>query len=891
MNAATDYTILIVDDQTSSLKVLSELLEGHGFQVLAALDGEAALEIVQRARPDLILLDVVLPGMNGFEVCRCLKADKLTEHIPVMFMTILEKIEDKIQGFQLGATDYITKPFEAKEVLARVTTQLHLQRLARELKEANETLEQRVAERTAQLAQVNQKLQAEVAERTTTQVTLGKVNRAYRTLSEGNRIVVHATEEAELLDGICQAIVAHSDYLRARIDLVEQDGTTTTRSVAQADYALKDGYASTAVFPLVTSEQETIGALTVYAAQADAFTEEENCLFAELATDVAFGITALRTREERKQAEAALAAERNLLRTVIDNLPDFIYAKDAEGRYILTNLASVRQMGTAVPDEVLGKTDFDCFPPELAAQYQSDDQIVLRSGRPLINRQEPFTKRDGTPGWVLTSKVPLQNAQGGVVGLVGIGRDITKRKRAEEAEQQRRRIAETLVKAAAVLNSTLDLDQVLDLILQQLRQAIDYDSASFLAMEGDQLVISAYQGFRQPTDVIGFRFSLDPTLPTYHVITKKAPLHLVDVSQKFPRFQDKDVTEPAHPIHTWLGVPVLAKDSVIGIIALDRFEVRPFTEDNIQLATVFAHQAAIAIENARLHQQTQRHAEELETRVEERTVDLQQEILERSRVEETLRERTLQLEAANEELQILGRVKDEFVSNVSHELRSPITNLKLRQHLLAARPERWEGHLAVMTRETTRLEQIIESLLFLSRLDQARVDWKPTHADLNALVSQFVRDRAALAQSGDLTLSFSGEPDLPPVEVDVVLWEQALSILLTNAFNYTPAGGHVEVRTEVRQRDGQRWVGVCVRDTGPGIPPDEQAHLFERFFRGTVGRKSGAPGTGLGLSIVQEIVNRHCGQVEVVSEGIPGQGVTFSLWVLAAESATGGLSL
>jgi two-component system sensor histidine kinase SenX3 len=230
-------------------------------------------------------------------------------------------------------------------------------------------------------------------------------------------------------------------------------------------------------------------------------------------------------------------------------------------------------------------------------------------------------------------------------------------------------------------------------------------------------------------------------------------------------------------------------------------------------------------------------------------------------------------------------VKDEFVSNVSPELRTPITNLKLRHHLLAARPDRWEGHLAVMSRETQRLEQIIESLLYLSRLDQERVDWNPTQVDLNQLGAQFVRDRVALAQSGELSLSFTGAPDLPLVEADVALWELALSILLTNAFNYTPVGGHVEVRTQMREREGQRWVGVSVSDTGPGISPDEQSHLFERFFRGTAGRESGTPGTGLGLSIVQEIVNNHRGQVEVFSEGVPGQGATFSLWLLAVGSA------
>ncbi len=134
--------------------------------------------------------------------------------------------------------------------------------------------------------------------------------------------------------------------------------------------------------------------------------------------------------ERDRQAE--LARERNLLRTMIDNLPDSIYAKDRAGRFILDNLADTLAMGAAAPEAVIGKTDFDLYPRELAERYNADDQAVLQSGQPLT-REEPAQDAQGKPRWSLTTKVPLRDDQGRIVGLVGIGRDLTERKQMEEA--------------------------------------------------------------------------------------------------------------------------------------------------------------------------------------------------------------------------------------------------------------------------------------------------------------------------------------------------------------------------------------------------------------------------------------------------------------------------
>jgi signal transduction histidine kinase len=150
--------------------------------------------------------------------------------------------------------------------------------------------------------------------------------------------------------------------------------------------------------------------------------------------------------------------------------------------------------------------------------------------------------------------------------------------------------------------------------------------------------------------------------------------------------------------------------------------------------------------------------------------------------------------------------------------------------------------------------------------------------DLNAVISRFIADRMLLAEGKGLDLSCQISP-LPTIQADEGMLEQVLSVILTNAINYTPSGGSVTVSSQLLASNGQPWAGFKVTDTGPGISPEEQKHLFERFFRGKVGKVSQAPGTGLGLAIAKEIVERHYGRLEVESAGVPGLGTSFSVWL------------
>ena len=143
-------------------------------------------------------------------------------------------------------------------------------------------------------------------------------------------------------------------------------------------------------------------------------------------------VRAMRYALKRAEADRALAEERNLLRNVIDNLLDSIYVKDSHGHYLLDNVAHMRSLGVTSPEDVVGRTVFDFFPESVAAKFQEDDDTVMRTGKPIVNREEVVVADAATVHWISTTKVPLRNSGGAPIGVVGIGRDITARKRAEE---------------------------------------------------------------------------------------------------------------------------------------------------------------------------------------------------------------------------------------------------------------------------------------------------------------------------------------------------------------------------------------------------------------------------------------------------------------------------
>lgn len=146
-------TILVIDDSPTNLEILHDVLGSAGYEVLVEMDGASGIEQVESNPPDLILLDVMMPKIDGFETCRRLQANPSTKNIPIIFITALTEAEEKVKGLSLGAVDYITKPFEQEEVLARISLHLKLRKLNIELDKQKQELEIRVEERTSELSQ------------------------------------------------------------------------------------------------------------------------------------------------------------------------------------------------------------------------------------------------------------------------------------------------------------------------------------------------------------------------------------------------------------------------------------------------------------------------------------------------------------------------------------------------------------------------------------------------------------------------------------------------------------------------------------------------------------------------------------------------------------------
>lgn len=435
-------TILIVDDTPSNLSVVVNLFEEYGYRVAIAQDGEEGVQRAQLVHPDLILLDVMMPGIDGFEACRRLKAQESTRDIPVIFMTALADTLDKVAGFNAGGVDYVTKPLRIEEVVARVQTQLNLSAMQKRLEKQNaqlrryrEQLEQRVAERTLELTETNQRMRAEIQERKKAQEALAAREREFRTLAE------NAPDNICRYDEQCRTIYMNP-RLEATLGLDARDVIGKTPMETMPEFPQVTEYQAQ-IAKVIASGQPTNIEITLPDTGKGLRYYHVSFVAERDAQGEIVGVLAIgRDITEHKETERLLHKREQEFRAAVENSPDIIARYDTHCRRIYVNPAMRRQFGLPV-ENILGKTPLEFSAMTEAQAYMQRIQSVLNSAK---ETQMEFSFRDfqGEMRWGHMRLVPEFGTDGAVASVLAITRDITERKYAEEALAAREREFRTL---------------------------------------------------------------------------------------------------------------------------------------------------------------------------------------------------------------------------------------------------------------------------------------------------------------------------------------------------------------------------------------------------------------------------------------------------------------
>ncbi|MGD8846866.1 MAG: PAS domain S-box protein [Desulfobacteraceae bacterium] len=436
--------ILVVEDAPVNLELLTHLLTERGYGVHAAADGETALAFVRSTPPDLILLDIQMPGVDGFEVCRRLKADERTRAIPVIFISILEDEGDKVKGFQAGAVDYITKPFQPEEVLARVRTHLRLQKLTNHL-------DQEVRRRTEALATANQRLLAS--------------EQLFRAFTENS-----------------------PDY------------------IARYDLGFRRTYINPALKRLFGDQaQDALGKRPCDGSPLSAPQPYMDCLqkAIETAAECSVEISARNTKGEIRWGHVRFVPEfgpdgrvvsvfsigrdiheikenEQRFRMLAENFPDFVMRFDRDGRFAYVN-PSVSNTLEMPADAIMGKTLDQLLQqsaPQQVDAYLAPIRRVFDEGR--ANTSEARWRTASGERIFEVRQVPEKDAGGNVASVLSIARDITARRQMERERAATLRFFESMDRINRAIQSTNDLERMMSDTLGVVLEIFDCDRAFLL---------------------------------------------------------------------------------------------------------------------------------------------------------------------------------------------------------------------------------------------------------------------------------------------------------------------------------------------------------------------------------------------------------------------------
>jgi PAS domain S-box-containing protein len=530
----------------------------------------------------------------------------------------------------------------------------------------------------------------------------------------------------------------------------------------------------------------------------------------------------------QKHIEKRLNSEQNFLHALLESSSDHIYFKDLNSCFYKVSNALAKRHGFK-PDQLVGKSDFDIFGPNHARDAYADEQEIIRSGKPIIEKEEREDLSDGRIIWVSTSKIPLLDSSGNIIGTFGISRDITSRKRSE-------RIREALFQISEMAYTTSDMNTLYKKIHEVISEL----------MPAKNIFIALYN---ERTDVLSFPYNIDENdqmkesskrgrgLTEYVLRTGKAIL--IDYEKFWELAKKGEIENVETPPLIWLGVPLKLFEKTFGVIAVrDYHNPKAYNDDDMQILTFVSEQIAQVIERKRNSEEIKRYTEELKQS---------------------------------------NNTKDKFFSIIAHDLKNPfITLLGFSELLLSDYADLSDDeriyYIQEMKKSADISHNLLQNLLQWSRSQTGRIEFNPHDVDLLKLVSGIMELLKATAEKKEINMTYNISPGLFVV-ADEDMLNTIIRNLLTNSLKFTRKGGLVSVEAELNGN----YVNISVKDTGVGMCDKVRQNLFRMDVSQSTFGTDNEAGTGLGLLLCKEFIEKHGGKITVQSELDKGSIFKFNL--------------
>jgi PAS domain S-box-containing protein len=877
-----DADILIVEDSHTQAEELKYLLSQEGCRVVVANNAKEALAVMNKRKPTMVISDILMPGMDGYEFCRRIRKDKNLSEVPVILLTQLSDVDDVVKGLECGADNFITKPYDDKYLLSRIQyvllnrglgsdrqkhrgdeiffagrryvitsdrqqvldfllsayetaiqKNLELIKTQDELRTLNERLEDRVTQRTIAL-------EAEIAERRRAEEALRKLSRAVEQ-SPSIAIITDTTGTIEYVNPKFTEVTGYSvKEVIGKNPRILKSGETPSEEYKRLWATITSGgewrgelhnkrrngqgyWVSASISPIRDPE----GVITHFVAVQEDITEH-------------------------KRAEEALRQNEEKYRDLVDAVNDGFFMTNHHGVITFANRALAKIGGFERPEELIGRKFVEFVAPAMVNEILENFKNTIETGHAPEVIEVKIIRPDGRDAFVEVKPVPIVEGSK-VIGTRGVVHDITERKQAEQERQRRHQELSTLYNIALAITRDPSTSSILNNTLVELTGVLNVPFGCIYLKRGEKFSLQAYRGF-----------SVEEVERLDKLTLREQPwLAQVKLVQE-PLNQSTgqiDAWEKARGIQTWVSVPLWSKNEIIGVIRLASEDEEHFTSADLSLITGVANQVAMALEKKALEQQLQ-HIQKLES---------------------------------------VGRL----AGGVAHDFNNLLTAITgyATLALSTIRPDD-PASLSIqeVQKAAERAGNLTRQLLAFAR----RQVIEPKVINLNDLILDMEKMLHRLIGE-DIELTTRPSSELWPIKVDPGQIEQVLVNLVVNARDAMPEGGKLTIETanvsfgenpksEIRNpklfesisdfdirasdfpRSGQH-VALIVSDTGIGMTDDVKTHLFEPFFT----TKEQGKGTGLGLATCYGIVKQAGGYIEVSSE--PSQGTTFKIFLPRVEAA------